>query len=1606
MSYKLLTNLLFEPRGKHNPSLTYNIKDTVMSEDGSKVYFALDNVPAGIPLTDTNYWMLQIDLSASKAAMDTAAANARTQTNETIASANTRVEDMMGKAAEAVTSVADYATKVGMRVKGETKITKGNPITIYPDGGSLLKVQTDIPIKQLGEGDPYPGGAGKNLLPITAKTQTSNGVTFTVDNGAITVNGTATANAYLWLCDEFTLQPGTYIMSGIPENFDFTTQGGFADDNWNINRYGVTTLTEAKKVHPYVIIRNGVTANNVIFKLQLEAGSTATSYVPSSNIRPFVGYDELGLSVARKNLLPNTAVSVTKNGLTYTVNNDGSITVNGTCDSNSFFTVCESIKLPKGEYILSGNPKGITYSQVRLYVDKYDSMTESHKITLETAKALIVNIVVFRGEVLNNVIFKPMLRLASDTDATYVPYQGTLHTVQLDKTTYQGHYDWMIGKFRAEWGVYTLTGDGSTKLLSASTYNAKCFMSDVIPNMVGNSTIMNGAKSSHFVEGVWNDIVAMASPFGKFAINTSNKIGFAYDGTIDEANAWLVAQNAAGTPVQFAYKLATPIEIQLAPNVITAVEDGGVNHIYGDADLTVEWVKTLETSLTEHSNAKVDANNEALLTDVAQKERSVGNLVVINDAVANVAFPHVVTEFAPKQSGSGDPYPAGGGRNLLPPCPAFSRESNGITITSDGNGKYSMKGTAAGTMSVVVDLEHQVSLGDVVVIHTMNNVASDAVSMSYYRPDGTQITWTTLNVVNRIQNNPTLPNETVAKFGFYVADGRTVDIEYTPMILTDENPTSFIPYSNIRPITGYDKLELMRCGKNLLNNVRYYDSTHTDIRAQYDSPLLLKAGVKYVLSTNFKADGLFFVDAAGNGSLEAQYLFKYQYDISSLEYTPERDIECIFAAIFNSGVPDGATIQLEVGSATAHTPYQGALHTVYIDETVYGGHYNWLTGKLVAEWYEKNFDGTESWGIQTGPGGLVRFWLHDDDIDVGDNENIWNTKICSHAKETLNANSTYGASNSFAVYAAKDIYINLGFNTLDDLKSYLAAQHAAGTPVQIAYKLSTPIEIQLDPTRITTIPGTNTIFGDGEFTIDWFKSYKKVAEERENLLLDSFTDKAELSGNPIAMSPVGGLPFDSVVTEFTPKQAGSGDPYPAGGGRNLCNGALIQGTRSTTGVLSVGTAFTAVSIEELVPVASGMKVYVTTSIGAFRNVYRYYVYDANKQLIITEGGIAQTASVTMPDGAAYFAFQYSGQDYADFIGAQVMVAYGEFSEYAPYSNIRPITGYDKLDLNHAGKNIMPVLSASDSNSQGVEWKNNKDGSWTANGTAIYAAYITGGGMAFALGVLPAGEYKLDVVASSEETGKLYLRIGSGAGAVFLTSNDSQSKDKECTFVADGVTEYYVAIAIKSGETVKDYRIFPVLVDSSHSVYSINIGQTVYGGKFGWLTGKLVAEWTGITFDGTENWKSDGNWFYLRFDNLVKTSNYTDVVKCSHFVASINQAFIDLSAGGISGYYNPDVEYPGKNWIYARFSGADTVEKHKAYLAAQKAAGTPVQVAYKLTTPIEIQLTPTEIIALTGVNTLYGDGDTITAKFRQSKDVDILKRLSALETLMTNQTKGE
>ena len=60
----------------------------------------------------------------------------------------------------------------------------------------------------------------------------------------------------------------------------------------------------------------------------------------------------------------------------------------------------------------------------------------------------------------------------------------------------------------------------------------------------------------------------------------------------------------------------------------------------------------------------------------------------------------------------------------------------------------------------------------------------------------------------------------------------------------------------------------------------------------------------------------------------------------------------------------------------------------------------------------------------------------------------------------------------------------------------------------------------------------------------------------------------------------------------------------------------------------------------------------------------------------------------------------------------------------------------------------------------------------------------------------------------------------------------------------------------------------------------------------------------------------------------------------------------------------------------RLDEFNTLDEFRAYLVAQYAAGTPVQIAYEIGTPYTIQLTPQQILAISGTNTLYTDsGDT-------------------------------
>ena len=127
--------------------------------------------------------------------------------------------------------------------------------------------------------------------------------------------------------------------------------------------------------------------------------------------------------------------------ITYTVNADGTITVDGTASADSIFRVLDSASLkfslnPAKTYYYTGSPaSGGSASTYYSYYSElvggawtyYMSYGSSDTSVTPNASAtqIVVDIFVKSGKTIDNQVFKPMLRLASDPDNTYVPYAMT-----------------------------------------------------------------------------------------------------------------------------------------------------------------------------------------------------------------------------------------------------------------------------------------------------------------------------------------------------------------------------------------------------------------------------------------------------------------------------------------------------------------------------------------------------------------------------------------------------------------------------------------------------------------------------------------------------------------------------------------------------------------------------------------------------------------------------------------------------------------------------------------------------------------------------------------------------------------------------------------------------------------------------------------------------------------------------------------------------------------------------------------------------------------------------------------------------------------------------
>jgi hypothetical protein len=186
------------------------------------------------------------------------------------------------------------------------------------------------------------------------------------------------------------------------------------------------------------------------------------------------------------NSFPYYDKSKTIDGVTFTVNNDGSVTLNGTTTSTDIGFRLHSnqigtdnqMMLNVGKYILSGTPSGLGWNAyLAISVDGSNWITDngdSKSFTVNNDDTVISFLIKIakNNYTFDNVTFYPMIRLASDQDNTWTPYAMSnkvlTDNIQNMQVTNIAENTISITAFGGKSNVNTQ--DNSDKLMSAIQY--------------------------------------------------------------------------------------------------------------------------------------------------------------------------------------------------------------------------------------------------------------------------------------------------------------------------------------------------------------------------------------------------------------------------------------------------------------------------------------------------------------------------------------------------------------------------------------------------------------------------------------------------------------------------------------------------------------------------------------------------------------------------------------------------------------------------------------------------------------------------------------------------------------------------------------------------------------------------------------------------------------------------------------------------------------------------------------------------------------------------------------------------------------------------------
>ena len=483
--------------------------------------------------------------------------------------------------------------------------------------------------------------SGKNKANIKNYSNTINGVTLTINNGEITLNGTATGDFEFTNVGEFLYKAGKsysgtfiyssgsctdygagiYLANSPTSNINI---GGGASFRTNQSRiFNINSKTEDLQEYFYVKGYKESVYTNYKVKVQIVEGTTADydyepyGVMPSpdypseiESVGTYFSFDEetgkYGIEVKNtgKNLLNLPDGTYTNKGITAVISN-GVITINGISTETSFISIPINLELASIFSIsLNNTAMGDSLSEVRLQISGSDfrsvslSVANNKRENLSkygTYKSLMIRI--SSGVTITNGIIKPQVELGYTSD--YEPYQSTSSLFVLDqplRSLPNGVKDIAYIKnniLYVDRHVGTVVLNGSERWTHLQYGTSGQYYYQYVPSGLGQQT-QDGkliycnyfvAKSqwSARTQGIWFDKNMIITTTGSLSGTE----------TLDEFKTWLSTHNT-----QVDYELSEPYTETIG-EVETLSTFKGVNNVSLDANMQTNMTITYPTEYEE-----------------------------------------------------------------------------------------------------------------------------------------------------------------------------------------------------------------------------------------------------------------------------------------------------------------------------------------------------------------------------------------------------------------------------------------------------------------------------------------------------------------------------------------------------------------------------------------------------------------------------------------------------------------------------------------------------------------------------------------------------------------------------------------------------------------------------------------------------------------------------------------------------------------------------------------------------------------------------------------------------------------------------------------------